>query len=97
MLFGNFDIPTFHYFDEGNIWTGSLFVTFNYRIMPCKAKADNEESKLKVKVWYGLSCYNNTAEFADDFEEDFSAQGLENVRARLEKALEDYKNIRKTL
>ena len=49
MYRGNIDLPTFTYFDFGNVWTGSLLGTFNYRIDP-QSKA--EPPKLSVSVWY---------------------------------------------
>jgi len=33
MLNGYLDLPTFTFFDFKNIWTGSVFQEFNYRIM----------------------------------------------------------------
>lgn len=54
MYHGLIDVPTFAYFDFGNIWMGSLLGDMNYRIEPLK-KA--EPPALKVSVWYGEICF----------------------------------------
>lgn len=96
MLHGYFDLPTFHFFEEGNIWTGSLYTNFNYRITPKKHKPDDEEkSSLDVLVWYGMKCVNKAEEFAAEFSEDYSEAGLEKIIVKLTEEFEKFKNIRK--
>ena len=60
MLHGYFDLPTITFFTQGNIWTGSLYTNFNYRIIPIDKKGDENTEPLKElhsKVWYGTDSY----------------------------------------
>lgn len=98
MLHGYFDIPTFYYFEEGNIWTGSLYTNFNFRILPKKAKKDTDEkSELKVAIWYGTKSFDQAEELIAQFSEDFSEAGLENCLNKLTAEFEHFKEIRKDL
>ena len=49
MLHGYIDIPTIYFFEEKNIWTGSVFNEFNYRIMPVENEK-GEKEPMEVKV-----------------------------------------------
>ena len=98
MLHGYFDIPTFTFFDEKNVWSGSLYTNFNYRIVPIKRKADDEKkSELYVSVWYGTKCIDKAEELVAEFHEEFSPEGLENCRKDLTEEFEKFKNIRKSI
>lgn len=98
MLHGYFDLPTFYFFDEKNIWTGSLYNNFNYRITPKKAKKDSDEkSELKVAVWYGKKCFDTAEELVAQYSEEFSPKGLEACIEDLTKEFEHFKEIRKEL
>ena len=98
MLHGYFDLPTFHYFEEGNIWTGSLYTNFNYRIAPKKAKKDSDEkSELKVAVWYGTKCFDQAEELIAQFGEEYSEAGLEACIAKLTAEFDRFKEIRKDI
>lgn len=98
MLHGYFDLPTFTFFDEKNVWTGSLYKIFNYRIEPIKRKPDDEEkSELFVRVWYGTQCVDKAEKFEAEYHEDFSAAGLENCIDDLTAEFEKFKQVRKNL
>ena len=98
MLHGYFDLPTFYFFEEGNIWAGSLYTNFNYRIVPKKVKKDSdEESALKLAVWYGTKCFDMADELVAQYTEAYSAEGLEACIADLTKEFEHFKEIRKEL
>ena len=97
MLKGYFDIPAFSFFSQGNIWTGSLYKTFNYRIIPEKAKSDDEKSCLKVYVWYGTDCFDIVTDFIAQSEEEYSEEGLESARQKLTEEFEKFRKIRKTI
>ena len=97
MLEGYFDIPAFSFFSQGNIWTGSLYKTFNYRIIPKKAKSEEEKDCLKVYVWYGLECFDNISDFVAQSDEEFSEDGLKNARQKLTEEFGKFNQIRKTL
>ena len=94
MLHGYFDLPTLYFFEEKNIWTGSLYTNFNYRITPIKS---DEKKELKVDVWYGTKCFDITEELVAQYSEEYSAEGLEACIADLTKEFEHFKEIRKEL
>lgn len=88
MYHGYIDVPTFAYFDFGNIWSGSLLKDFNYKIIP---KAKDEPPVLKVVIWYGSLCLELST-VAEEFEEEFSAEGYERVIERLNEKIDAYRN-----
>ena len=94
MLHGYFDLPTFYFFQEKNIWTGSLYTNFNYRITP---KKSDEKSELKVDVWYGKKCFDLAEELVAQYSEEYSAEGLEACIADLTREFEHFKEIRKEI
>lgn len=93
MLHGYFDIPTFHYFEEKNTWSGSNYTNFSYRIDPILG----DEKELYVRVWYGTKCVTEVTDFVAEYHEEYSEKGLENVLADLTKEFEKFKLIRKEL
>jgi len=100
MLHGYFDLPTITFFTQGNIWTGSLYTNFNYRIIPIDKKGDDNTEPLKElhsKVWYGTDSYPFVKEFVCEFHEEMTAQGLEKTIEDLTKAFEEFKKIRRTI
>lgn len=76
MLHGLIDIPTIYYFEEKNIWTGSLFREFNYRIIPVKTE---EKQELICKIWYGMLCYDLVEDFEAELSEEMTADGLNKI------------------
>ena len=62
MLHGYFDIPTFHYFEEKNTWSGSNYTNFSYRIDPILG----DEKELYVRVWYGTKCVTEVTDFVQN-------------------------------
>ena len=100
MLKGNFDLPTITFFTQGNIWTGSLYTNFNYRITPINKKGDDNTAPLKelhTQVWYGTQSYPLINEFVSEYHEDMTEEGLEKTISELTEALEEFKKIRKTV
>lgn len=89
MLHGYIDIPTYNFFKEKNIWTGSLFQKFNYRIMPISTE---EKKELYCVIWYGDLCYDLTEEFVSELHEDLSDEGLKNLIEKINQAAEEYKH-----
>lgn len=90
MLHGYLDLPTFTFWEEGNIWTGSVFQTFNYRIF--KDTAD-DKNVLHAAVWYGLDCYDlvKPEDIRFDLTEEFSPDGLSRVIDALNVKADEYK------
>ena len=91
MLHGYFDLPTVAFWEFGNIWTGSLFQTFNYRIIPEKK---DEEKVLRAVVWYGTDCFElvKPEDLVFEMTEELSVEGLERIIAALNEKAEEYKN-----
>lgn len=93
MYHGYIDVPTFAYFDFGNVWAGSLLTDFNYRIIPKKpSKGDEEAAKpcFEVTIWYGNMCHD-LSKPEEVFNEEFSEEGYERVIAKLNKRIDDYR------
>ncbi|WP_028504702.1 hypothetical protein [Ruminococcus sp. FC2018] len=100
MLKGYFDLPTISFFTQKNIWAGSLYTNFSYRIEPVDQKGDENTPALKelhTYVWYGTQCFSNVNEFVCEFHEPMTAQGLENTRNDLTQAVEEFKKVRRTI
>lgn len=98
MLHGYFDIPTFTFFDEKNVWSGSMYRNFNYRIEPIKAKPDDSaKSELHLIIWYGNKCIDKAENIHAHFHKDFSPQGLDECIQILNDEFEKFKQIRKNL
>ncbi|WP_295210946.1 hypothetical protein [Ruminococcus sp.] len=93
MLHGYFDVPTFHYFEEKNTWSGSLYEKFNYRIDPVLG----DEKELYARVWYGLKSVDQMSDFVAEFHEAYSDEGLERILAHLTDEFEKFQKIRRTL
>lgn len=88
MLHGYIDIPTYNFFKEMNIWTGSLFREFNYRIMPV---INDEKKELYCVIWYGTLCYDLVDDFVSELHEELSVDGLNNLIDKINHAAEEYK------
>ncbi len=100
MLKGYFDLPTITFFTQGNIWTGSLYTNFNYRITPINIKGDENTAPLKelhTQVWYGTYCYSLVKDFVSEYHEEMTEAGLEKTVSELTEAFEEFKKIRKTV
>ncbi len=96
MLHGYLDLPTFTFWKEKNIWTGSMFRTFNYRIFKDTVKkGEEEENVLRTVVWYGMDCFDlvSPEDYVIDMNEEFSPEGLERTIAFLNERLAEYKSI----
>lgn len=91
MLHGYLDLPTFTFFEEKNIWTGSLFQNFNYRIM---LKSSEDSKELYGVTWEGMLCFDliDPADYTSEFHEEFSPEGLEKITAEINAEAEKYKN-----
>lgn len=91
MLHGYIDIPTIYFFEEKNIWTGSVFNEFNYRIMP--VENDQGEKELYSVIWYGKLCFDlvDTNDYVAEFHKPLTAEGLEKLTDEINDAIEVYK------
>lgn len=100
MLHGYFDLPTFTFFNDENrnIWTGSLYRDFSYRITPVvRGKDDEQKSELHVYVWYGVQCFDKTDKFIAEYSEEYSPEGLEACINDLTQEFDKFKAVRKEL
>lgn len=91
MLHGYIDIPTIYFFKEKNIWTGSVFDEFNYRIMP--SESNDGKKELYSVIWYGKLCFDliDSKDFIAEFHLPLTAEGLTKLTEEINKAVEKYK------
>lgn len=91
MLHGYIDIPTIYFFEEKNIWTGSVFQDFNYRIMNVE---NGDKRELYAVIWYGRKCFDlvDSKDYVLEMHEELSAEGLETITDKINKAACEYKN-----
>lgn len=89
MLHGHLDVPTFAYFDFKNIWTGSVFDEFNYKIYPYSGE---EKNKLKTIIWYGRKSIDSITE--EDYEKvlfhDLTPEGYDKLLADINALVDEY-------
>ncbi len=86
MYHGHIDVPTFAYFSFGNVWTGSVFGSFNYRVDP---RSKDEPPRLLTSIWYGDLSFEKT-EPEETFEEEFSAEGWSRTIDKLNELIDAY-------
>ena len=81
MLNGYLDLPTFTFFDFKNIWTGSVFQEFNYRIM---YRQNDGSDELYGVIWLGKKCFDLTGPKAIfvNFMRNTLPQGLTNLQKK---------------
>lgn len=97
MLHGYLDLPTFTFWKYKNIWTGSMFTTFNYRIFKDEVSAaeDSEEKTpvLRTIVWYGTDAFEHipAEKYVYNETRDYSPEGLEEIIAFLNARLDEFK------
>lgn len=82
MMHGLFDMPTFAYFNFGNIWTGSIYREFNFKIFPLKK---DEPPELKTIIWFGRKSIDNVPEedYYKVLHHEFSPEGYEKLLEEL--------------
>ncbi|SDA27864.1 hypothetical protein SAMN02910447_02899 [Ruminococcus sp. YE71] len=88
MYHGYIDVPTIAYFEFGNVWSGSLLGTFNYKIIP---KSKDEPPVLHVTIWYGTLCLDKS-EIAEEFDCPLSEEGYEELIAMLNERIHAYRS-----
>ena len=100
MYHGYIDVPTFAYFDFGNVWAGSLLSEFNYRIVPKKPPKPKKGEEpptelppacLEATIWYGTNC-SDLSETAETLTEELSAEGYERLIGLLNERIEKYRS-----
>ncbi|MGN1133082.1 MAG: hypothetical protein ACI4RN_01355 [Oscillospiraceae bacterium] len=91
MLHGYIDIPTIYFFEEKNVWTGSIYDNFNYKIIP-QQKDDKKE--LFAVVWNGKKCFEliTPDDYIIEMHEELTAEGLDKITERINKAIQDFKD-----
>ena len=58
-------IPTFHTFENGNVFTGSFGalrfkITPDVTMLPGNKEVNYDESSVKAEFWHGLYCYEKS-------------------------------------
>ncbi|MBR1392346.1 MAG: hypothetical protein IJ561_00760 [Ruminococcus sp.] len=91
MLHGYLDLPTFTFWRENNIWTGSVFQNFNYRIV--QKKLEDDTKVLYSVIWLGSLCFDlvKPEDYVCEHHEEFSPEGLERTIEFLNSKVEEYK------
>lgn len=91
MLHGYIDIPTIYFFEEKNIWTGSAFGQFNYRIMP--TQNDDGEKELHTIIWFGKLCFDliDSNDYEKEFHHPLTAEGLADLTEKINMEIEEFK------
>ena len=75
MAVRDFPLPKILYFTSGNYFTGS-FKTMNYRIVPIKAKAEEDiAAHFEASVWLGEKC-SELSEMASEAQFPLDTDGL---------------------
>ena len=96
MMHGLFDMPTFTYFDFKNIWTGSIYREFNFKIFPVKT---DELKELKTIIWFGKKSFDNVTE--DDYyktlHHEFSPEGYEKLLEELNFEAKEFGKTHRTI
>ncbi|MBR6103039.1 MAG: hypothetical protein IKP95_11465 [Ruminococcus sp.] len=90
MLHGHIDIPTISFWEFGNIWTGSVYQTFNYRIAK---KTEGERTELWCVIWYGLKCFEllTPEEYDCELHEEVTSEGLERTVDFINGKVDEYR------
>lgn len=83
----HFDIPDFHFFEEKNIFSGSMSKHFNYKIW--------YGEQFIVKVWYGEKCFSCTpeSEIVAELTLDFVSESVEKIDLWLKEQYEIYAKV----
>lgn len=90
MLNGYLDLPTFTFFDFKNIWTGSVFQEFNYRIM---YRQNDGSDELYGVIWLGKKCFDLTGpeSYICEFHEEYSPAGLDELAKKINEKADEYR------
>ena len=77
-------LPTFHTFENANIFTGSFGklrfkITPDVTMMPGNKEVNHAESSMKAEVWHGLFCYEKSDIEAEQ-EFPLTTEGMEEMR-----------------
>lgn len=98
MYHGYIDVPTFSYFEFGNVYSGSLLDDFNYHI--ARNKSEDGTYIFTSAVWRGKICFesidkNQEAKISgafEKFEDDFSEDGYEKLIDRINEKIQEILN-----
>ncbi len=90
MLHGYFDLPTFVFFDSGNVWAGSMYTDFSYKID--HLAEEKKKTALRLRIWIGTQSIEFVDEFVFEKTYPFSAEGLETLIGELNSEFEKYKS-----
>ena len=88
MYHGYVDLPTIVYFKYGNVWSGSLLETFNYKITP---KPKDDPPFFRVTIWYGKLSLEKS-ETAEEFECPLTPEGYEELIGMLNERIHTYRS-----
>ena len=89
MLHGFFDVPTFAFFSQNNVWAGSMYTNFSYKI---DWTSDDENGKrFRLRTWYGTENIALVENFEHESFYSFTAEGYDELIAVLNKEFDKFR------
>ena len=89
MLHGYFDLPTFVFYSQGNVWVGSMYTNFSYKIDV--NKPEEGDKAMRLRIWYGTQSVEYVEDFVFTQEFAYSKEGYEELIKVLNDRFEVYK------
>ena len=89
MLNGYFDLPTFVFYSQGNVWVGSMYTNFSYKIDV--NKPEEGDKTMRLRIWYGTQSVEYVEDFVFTQEFAYSKEGYEELIKVLNDRFEVYK------
>ena len=89
MLHGYFDLPTLVFFDSGNVWAGSMYTNFSYKID--YLTEEKKKTALRLRIWYGAQSIEYAEQFEYEKTFEFSDEGLAALIGELNSEFDKYR------
>ena len=77
------------FFDSGNVWAGSMYTDFSYKID--YLTDEKKKTDLRLRIWYGTQSIEYVEKFEYEKTFAFSDEGLEALIGELNAEFEKYK------
>ena len=96
MMYGLIEMPNFKYLKNGNIWTGSMYREFNFKIYPLKK---DEPPELKTIIWFGKKSIDNVSEeeYYKILHHEFSEAGFDKLMEDLNAEIKEFGKTHRTI
>ncbi len=89
MLHGYFDLPTFTFFDQGNVWVGSMYTNFSYKID--FLIEEKKKTAFRLRIWFGTQSVEYVDDFVFEKEFPFTAEAYDELIGVLNEQFELFK------